>query len=62
MAHDIEFALQKVANKVLVTVAMAIVLTSGQEAVFHNLLGDKYGISVNGEHLLYDAKQKALAL
>ena len=41
---------------------MAKVSTSGQEAVSHNFLGDKDGISVNGDHLLYDAKQKALAL
>ena len=39
---------------------MAKVSTSGQEAVSHNFLGDKDGISVNGDHLLYDAKQKAL--
>ena len=43
------------------TVAMAKVSTSGQ-AISHNFLGDKDGISVNGDHLLYDAKQKALAL
>lgn len=41
---------------------MAKVSTSGQEAISHNFLGDKDGISVNGDHLLYDAKQKALAL
>ena len=54
--------MEKVANKVVGTVAMAKVSTSGQEAVSHNFLGDKDGISVNGDHLLYDAKQKALAL
>ncbi|EMA6342355.1 3-hydroxyacyl-CoA dehydrogenase/enoyl-CoA hydratase family protein [Bacillus cytotoxicus] len=62
MAKGIEFDLQKVANKVFETVAMAKVSTSGQEAVSYNFLGDKDGISVNGDHLLYDAKQKALAL
>ncbi len=62
MANGVEFDLQKVANKVFETVAMAKVSTSGQEAVSHNFLGDKDGISVNGDHLLYDAKQKALAL
>lgn len=41
---------------------MAKVSTSAQEAVSNNFLGDKDGISVNGDHLLYDAKQKALAL
>ncbi|WP_417159618.1 enoyl-CoA hydratase/isomerase family protein, partial [Streptococcus pneumoniae] len=62
MANGVEFDLQKVANKVFETVAMAKVSTSGQEAISHNFLGDKDGISVNGDHLLYDAKQKALAL
>ncbi|MGH1053245.1 3-hydroxyacyl-CoA dehydrogenase/enoyl-CoA hydratase family protein [Bacillus cytotoxicus] len=62
MAKGVEFDLQKVANKVFETIAMAKVSTSGQEAISHNFLGDKDGISVNGDHLLYDAKQKALAL
>ncbi|MBL1640208.1 hypothetical protein ELD68_37680, partial [Klebsiella pneumoniae] len=46
MANGVEFDLQKVANKVFETVAMAKVSTSGQEAVSHNFLGDKDGISV----------------
>ncbi|WP_242144000.1 MULTISPECIES: 3-hydroxyacyl-CoA dehydrogenase/enoyl-CoA hydratase family protein [unclassified Bacillus cereus group] len=62
MAKGVEFDLQKVANKVFETIAMAKVSTSGQEAISHNFLGDKDGISVNGDHLLYDAKQKVLAL
>ncbi|MEN1936767.1 3-hydroxyacyl-CoA dehydrogenase/enoyl-CoA hydratase family protein [Paenibacillus sp. 102] len=62
MANGVEFDLQKVANKVFESVAMAKVSTSAQEAVSRNFLGDKDGISVNGDHLLYDAKQKALAL
>ncbi len=59
MAKGVEFDLQKVANKVFETIAMAKVSTSGQEAISHNFLGDKDGISVNGDHLLYDAKQKS---
>ncbi|MEW9574948.1 3-hydroxyacyl-CoA dehydrogenase/enoyl-CoA hydratase family protein [Bacillus toyonensis] len=62
MANGVEFDLQKVANKVFESVAMAKVSTSAQEAVSNNFLGDKDGISVNGDHLLYDAKQKALTL
>ena len=62
MPNGVEFDLQKVANKVFESVAMAKVSTSAQEAVSNNFLGDKDGISVNGDHLLYDAKQKALAL
>ncbi|MFX3625172.1 MAG: 3-hydroxyacyl-CoA dehydrogenase NAD-binding domain-containing protein [Ectobacillus sp.] len=62
MPKGVEYDLQKVANKVFETIAMAKVSTSAQEAFANNFLGDKDGISVNGDHLLYDAKQKALAL
>lgn len=62
MPNGVEFDSQKVANKVFESVAMAKVSTSAQEAVSNNFLGDKDGISVNGDRLLYDAKQKALAL
>lgn len=62
MANGIDFDLQKVANKVFETIAMAKVSTSAEEAIATNFLGDKDAISVNPDHLLYDAKQKALAL
>ncbi|UOY91012.1 3-hydroxyacyl-CoA dehydrogenase NAD-binding domain-containing protein [Ectobacillus sp. JY-23] len=62
MAKGVEFDLQKVANKVFETVAMAKVSTSAQEAFENNFLGDKDGISINGDHLLYDAKQKVIEL
>ncbi|WP_416828499.1 3-hydroxyacyl-CoA dehydrogenase NAD-binding domain-containing protein [Ectobacillus polymachus] len=62
MANGVDFDLQKVANKVFETIAMAKVSTSAQEAIATNFLGDKDAISVNPDHLLYDAKQKALAL
>jgi 3-hydroxyacyl-CoA dehydrogenase len=62
MAKGVEFDLQKVANKVFETIAMAKVSTSAQEAFENNFLGDKDGISINGDHLLYDAKQKVIEL
>ncbi|MFD3448768.1 3-hydroxyacyl-CoA dehydrogenase/enoyl-CoA hydratase family protein [Microbacteriaceae bacterium 4G12] len=62
LPKGVEVDLQKVANKVFETIAMAKVSTSAQEAFENNFLGDKDSISINGDHLLYDAKQKALAL
>ncbi|MCG3088553.1 3-hydroxyacyl-CoA dehydrogenase/enoyl-CoA hydratase family protein [Sporosarcina cyprini] len=53
---------QYVANKVFETIAMAKVSTSGEEARENNFLDFADGISVNPDHLLYDAKQAALAL
>ncbi|WP_153125923.1 3-hydroxyacyl-CoA dehydrogenase/enoyl-CoA hydratase family protein [Peribacillus tepidiphilus] len=62
MPSGVEFDLQKVANKVFETIAMAKVSTSGEEARDLNLLNRTDGISVNGDHLLYDAKQAVLSL
>ncbi|WP_430722750.1 3-hydroxyacyl-CoA dehydrogenase NAD-binding domain-containing protein [Siminovitchia fortis] len=62
MADGVEFDLQQVANKVFETVAMAKVSTSAEEAVENNFLNQADGISVNGDHLIYDAKQAVLAL
>ncbi|GLB59734.1 3-hydroxyacyl-CoA dehydrogenase [Cytobacillus sp. NCCP-133] len=62
LPNGIEFDLQKVANKVFETIAMAKVSTSGEEARDHSFLNPADGISVNGDHLLYDAKQAVLAL
>ncbi|MBO9130738.1 3-hydroxyacyl-CoA dehydrogenase/enoyl-CoA hydratase family protein [Bacillus sp. 165] len=62
MPKGIEFDLQKVANKVFETIAMAKVSTSAQDAFTNNFLGQKDAISVNGDHLLYDAKQKVIEL
>ena len=53
---------QFVANKVFETIAMAKVSTSGEEARENNFLSFADGISVNADHLIYDAKQVALAL
>lgn len=58
----VDFDLQKVANKVFETIAMAKVSTSGDEARENNFLNFSDGVSVNGDHLLYDAKQAVLAL
>lgn len=53
---------QKVANKVFETIAMANVSTSAEEAKENNFMNFADGISVNPDHLIYDAKQAALAL
>jgi len=53
---------QYVANKVFETIAMAKVSTSGEEARENNFLNFADGISVNADHLIYDAKQAAIAL
>ncbi|MDP4163118.1 MAG: 3-hydroxyacyl-CoA dehydrogenase NAD-binding domain-containing protein [Bacillota bacterium] len=62
MPNGVEFDLQKVANKVFETIATAKVSTSGEEARENNFLNKADGISVNGDHQLYDAKQAVLAL
>lgn len=62
MPAGVEFDLQKVANKVFESIAMAKVSTSGEEARDNNFLNIADGISVNGDHLLHDAKQAVLAL
>ncbi|WNS77652.1 3-hydroxyacyl-CoA dehydrogenase NAD-binding domain-containing protein [Bacillus sp. DTU_2020_1000418_1_SI_GHA_SEK_038] len=62
LPNGVEFDLQKVANKVFESIAMAKVSTSAEEARENNFLNAADGISVNGDHLLYDAKQAVLAL
>ncbi|RFU67369.1 3-hydroxyacyl-CoA dehydrogenase/enoyl-CoA hydratase family protein [Bacillus sp. V59.32b] len=62
MPQGVEFDLQKVANKVFESIAMAKVSISGEEARENNFLNFADGISVNPDHLLHDAKQAALAL
>ncbi len=62
MPNDVDFDLQNVANKVFETIATAKVSTSGEEARDLNFLNFADGVSVNGDHLLYDAKQAALSL
>lgn len=62
LPSGIDFDLQKVANAVFETIAMAKVSTSGEEARDNNFLNKADGISVNGDHLIYDAKQVVLSL
>lgn len=62
MPRGVEFDLQKVANKVFETIAMAKVSGSAAEALEHNFLHRSDGISVNGSYLLHDAKQAVLNL
>ena len=62
LPNGVEVDYQMIANKVFETVAMAKVSTSGEEARENNFLNFADGISVNPDHLLYDAKQAALAL
>ncbi|MED2971154.1 3-hydroxyacyl-CoA dehydrogenase/enoyl-CoA hydratase family protein [Fictibacillus sp. B-59209] len=54
--------LQGVVNQVFETIAMAKVSTSAQEAEKLGFLRPQDGISVNSDHLLYDAKQRVLSL
>ncbi|WP_416147125.1 3-hydroxyacyl-CoA dehydrogenase NAD-binding domain-containing protein [Salipaludibacillus sp. HK11] len=53
---------QAIANRVFETIAMAKVGTSAQEAEELGFIRPQDSISVNGDHLLHDAKQKALHL
>ena len=53
---------QEVANEVFKTIAMAKVSTSAQEAEELGFIRPQDSISINGDHLLYDAKQAALHL
>lgn len=62
LPNGVQVDLQNIANKVFETIATAKVSTSGAEARENNFLGLADGISVNGDRLLYDAKQAVLAL
>lgn len=62
LPSGIDIDLQKVANKVFETIAMAKVSTSGEEARENYFLKQTDGISINGDHLLYEAKQAVLTL
>lgn len=57
-----EVDLQKVVNKVFELIALAKVSSSGIEARENHYLSHTDGISVNSDHLLYDAKQAVLSL
>ncbi|MCM3585081.1 3-hydroxyacyl-CoA dehydrogenase NAD-binding domain-containing protein [Mesobacillus maritimus] len=62
LPNGVQFDLQQVVNKVFENIAMAKTSTSGEEARDNNFLGKTDGVSVNGDHLLYDAKQAVLHL
>jgi 3-hydroxyacyl-CoA dehydrogenase len=62
MPKGVDFDLQAVANKVFETVAMAKVSTSAAEARENQFLNGNDKISMNGDHLLYDAKQRVIEL
>lgn len=62
LPNGVEVDLQKVANKVFETIATAKVSTSAAEARDLNFLNRFDGISINGDHLLHDAKQSAISL
>ncbi|MEW9673715.1 3-hydroxyacyl-CoA dehydrogenase NAD-binding domain-containing protein [Ammoniphilus sp. 3BR4] len=54
--------LQPYVNRAFETIAMAKVSTSGKDAKNLGFLREDDGISVNRDHLLYDAKQTVLSL
>ncbi|MBB6453473.1 3-hydroxyacyl-CoA dehydrogenase [Salirhabdus euzebyi] len=58
----IDLDIQKVAIDTFEKIAMAKVSTSAAEARENGLLNNHDAISVNGDHLIYDAKQKVLSL
>ncbi|TQS76028.1 3-hydroxyacyl-CoA dehydrogenase [Ornithinibacillus gellani] len=62
LPHGIDFDLTKVANDVFEKVAMAKVSTSAAEAFENGYMDSGDAISINSDHLIYDAKQKVLAL
>ncbi|TFB24288.1 3-hydroxyacyl-CoA dehydrogenase [Filobacillus milosensis] len=63
LPEGVDFDLQKVTNDVFEKIAMAKVSTSAAEALENGILDDQTdAISVNGDHLIHDAKQKVLSL
>lgn len=59
---SVDFDLQKVTNDVFQKIATAKVSTSAEEARELGFLNQLDAISVNGDHLIHDAKQKVLGL
>ncbi|MDE5416232.1 3-hydroxyacyl-CoA dehydrogenase/enoyl-CoA hydratase family protein [Alkalihalobacterium chitinilyticum] len=54
--------LQAVANRTFETIAMAKVSTSADEARANGFLSDRDGVTMNADHVIYNAKQEALHL
>jgi 3-hydroxyacyl-CoA dehydrogenase len=62
LPNGIDFDLQKIANKVFETIAMAKVSGSAAEARELNFLNQQDGITMNSDHLIYEAKQAVISL
>lgn len=62
LPKGVDFDLSKLANDVFEKVATAKVSTSAKEAMENGYLNQFDAISANPDHLIYDAKQKVLAL
>lgn len=62
LPNNVKVDYVEVATTVFETIAMAKVSTSGEEARENNFLNQADGVSVNPDHLIYDAKQAALHL
>ncbi len=62
LPNGVQVDLQSIANKVFETIALAKVSTSAEEARLNNFLSPSDGISINPDHLIYDAKQVVLHL
>lgn len=62
LPNGVPVDLQNVANMVFESIAMAKTSSSGQEAMENNILDQADAVSVNSDHLLYDAKQVVIAL
>ncbi len=60
--QGVDFDLQKVVNTVFEKIAMAKVSSSAEGAKENGFLDQSDAISVNGDHLLHDAKQKVIGL
>ncbi|EZP75518.1 3-hydroxyacyl-CoA dehydrogenase NAD-binding protein [Parageobacillus genomosp. 1] len=62
LPNGIDFDLQKIANKVFETIAMAKVSGSAAEARELNFLNQRDSITMNSDHLIYEAKQAVISL
>ncbi|GAJ39791.1 3-hydroxyacyl-CoA dehydrogenase/enoyl-CoA hydratase family protein [Saccharococcus caldoxylosilyticus] len=62
LPNGIDFDLQKITNKVFETIAMAKVSGSAAEARELNFLNQRDGITMNSDHLIYEAKQAVISL
>lgn len=62
LQEGVDVDLTKISNYVFETIATAKVSTSAEEAKKYGFLRDRDSISVNADHLLYDAKQRVIQL